>query len=126
MIIVNLWTSKVLTRPRDEMYLCRYDHATSLTRRSRWRFPSLSILSIDTTNSDKSYSVIPRSVTAKVRADSCWKLISLQISVRFVPDQKAERLVSIMQAHIDNEFAKRRSPNKVPVISSYILIDPAA
>eukprot|EP00047_Mylnosiga_fluctuans_P012762 m.27711 g.27711 ORF g.27711 m.27711 type:complete len:1166 (+) comp4449_c0_seq1:65-3562(+) len=67
---------------------------------ARWRFPTLSVVSVETTNTDRSFSVIPHTATAKV-------------SIRFVPNQRAERLIHLLRSHLENEFSKRRSPNKL-------------
>jgi acetylornithine deacetylase/succinyl-diaminopimelate desuccinylase-like protein/WD40 repeat protein len=68
----------------------------------RWRRPSVSVASLDTSNKDHVHSVMPREASAK-------------LSVRFVPDQDPEQLVRAIRSHLDLEFMKRRSRNKLSV-----------
>jgi acetylornithine deacetylase/succinyl-diaminopimelate desuccinylase-like protein len=53
---------------------------------------------VESSNHTDSYSIIP-------------KLAKAKISVRTVPDQKPEKLVELIRAHVKHEFGKRRSPN---------------
>lgn len=69
---------------------------------ARWLSPSLSVVSVDSTNSAKSFSKIPHTATAK-------------LSIRFVPRQTAARLVALVSSHLETEFSKRRSPNTLKV-----------
>eukprot|EP00048_Salpingoeca_helianthica_P005901 m.93046 g.93046 ORF g.93046 m.93046 type:complete len:1282 (+) comp13796_c0_seq2:297-4142(+) len=69
---------------------------------ARWSNPTLSIVSVDSSNTAKSFSKIPRAATAK-------------LSIRFVPRQSATRLVELLTHHLEIEFAKRRSPNTLKV-----------
>lgn len=46
---------------------------TTPHRRARWRQPCLSVVSLDTSNEERSFSVIPHSAVAKVRPHChCW------------------------------------------------------
>lgn len=69
---------------------------------NRWRRPSISVASLDTSNKDHVHSVMPREATAK-------------LSARFVPDQNPEKLVDAVRSHLELEFSKRRSRNKLSV-----------
>lgn len=69
----------------------------------RWRRPSLSVTSLQTSNSTGLHSVVPREATAK-------------ISIRFVPDQSAEQMETVVRDHLNFELLRRRSPNSLQVI----------
>lgn len=69
---------------------------------NRWRRPSVSVASLDTSNKDSVHSVMPRAASAK-------------LSIRFVPDQDPDMLVKAIQSHLELEFRKRRSRNKLTV-----------
>lgn len=69
---------------------------------SRWRKPSVSITSIETSNVSGFYSVVPRRAQAK-------------ISIRFVPDQDPSKIERAVAAHLEFELRKRRSPNTLAV-----------
>lgn len=69
---------------------------------SRWRKPSVSVTSIETTNVAGFFSVVPRSVSAK-------------ISIRFVPDQDPKKIEQAVREHLQYEVRKRRSPNVLKV-----------
>jgi acetylornithine deacetylase/succinyl-diaminopimelate desuccinylase-like protein/predicted glutamine amidotransferase len=69
---------------------------------SRWRRPSVSVASLDTSNKDRVHSVMPREASAK-------------LSIRFVPDQDPDLLVKAIRSHFEIEFRKRRSRNKLAV-----------
>lgn len=69
---------------------------------SRWRKPSVSITSIQTSNVSGFYSVVPRKATAK-------------ISIRFVPDQDPAKIERAVATHLEFEIRKRRSPNTLNV-----------
>lgn len=69
---------------------------------SRWRRPSVSITSIDSSNVSGFYSIVPRQASAK-------------ISVRFVPDQNPAKLRQAIATHLEFELRKRRSPNLLTV-----------
>jgi acetylornithine deacetylase/succinyl-diaminopimelate desuccinylase-like protein len=68
----------------------------------RWRNPTLSVVSVETSNSDCSFTVIPHSATAKV-------------SVRYVPRQTPEAIIERVKQHINHEFGKLRSPNALDI-----------
>ncbi|KAK3234737.1 hypothetical protein CYMTET_55016 [Cymbomonas tetramitiformis] len=73
-----------------------------------WCSPSLSIIEIGYGEESRklrkatNYSIVPRVALAK-------------INVRYVPDQKAEQLIAKFRAHVEHEFAKLRSPNRLEV-----------
>lgn len=69
---------------------------------ARWRKPSVSITSIETSNVTGFYSVVPHRATAKV-------------SIRFVPEQDPSKIERAVVAHLRYEIQKRRSPNKLTV-----------
>lgn len=69
---------------------------------SRWHRPSVSVSSLNTSNKDNVYSVMPCEASAKV-------------SLRFVPDQDPDELVKKIRSHLEIEFLKRRSRNKLSV-----------
>lgn len=70
---------------------------------ARWHRPSLSVSALNTSNKDNLYSVMPCKASAKV-------------SLRFVPDQDPDKLVEKVQKHLEIEFLKRRSRNKLSVV----------
>jgi di- and tripeptidase len=69
---------------------------------ARWRLPSLTIHKIVTTGSTHG-SVIPH----KARA---------VLSMRIVPDQNLEQLVSIFKETVNEKFAEFKSVNKLTVV----------
>eukprot|EP00050_Salpingoeca_kvevrii_P022695 m.130709 g.130709 ORF g.130709 m.130709 type:complete len:1157 (-) comp9793_c1_seq2:1936-5406(-) len=69
---------------------------------ARWRNPTLSIVSIDSSNMASLYSVIPCRAAAKV-------------SVRIVPYQRPEKIIECVRFHLNHEFSKLRSPNALSV-----------
>lgn len=69
---------------------------------SRWRKPSVSVTSIETSNTSGFFSVVPRSVSAKV-------------SIRFVPDQDPKKIEEAVREHLQYEMRRRRSPNNLKV-----------
>lgn len=69
---------------------------------SRWRKPSVSVTSIETSNGSGFFSVVPRSVSAKV-------------SIRFVPDQDPKKIEIAVREHLQYEMRRRRSPNNLKV-----------
>lgn len=69
---------------------------------SRWRKPSVSITSVETTNVSGFYSVVPRRAQAKM-------------SIRFVPDQDPSKIEKAVATHLEFELRKRRSPNTLEV-----------
>jgi len=70
----------------------------------RWRFPSLSIHGI--VGADASKTCISAQCTGK-------------FSIRLVPDQDPEKVKKVVTAHLEKEFAKLNSPNKMSVILSH-------
>lgn len=68
----------------------------------RWRKPSISVASIETSNVSGFYSVVPCSACAKV-------------SIRFVPEQDPGKLVRAITTHLEFEIRKRRSCNSLEV-----------
>lgn len=69
---------------------------------SRWRKPSISITSIDSSNAYGVFSVVPFEASAKV-------------SVRFVPDQNPDKLVQAVDDFLRYQLRQRNSPNKLAV-----------
>lgn len=69
---------------------------------SRWRKPSISITSIDSSNAYGVFSVVPCEASAKV-------------SVRFVPDQNPDKLVQAVDDFLRYQLRQRNSPNKLAV-----------
>jgi nonspecific dipeptidase len=68
---------------------------------SRWRYPSLSLHGIQGAfDGHGAKTVIPRKVVGK-------------FSVRIVPNQSPEKIEQIVVDHLNKEFAKRGSPNKM-------------
>ena len=71
---------------------------------SRWRFPSLSLHGIEGAFSEPgSKTVIPRKVVGK-------------FSIRLVPDMDETKVEELVEAHLQREFAKLDSPNKMEVV----------
>merc|ERR1719180_116038 len=71
------------------------------TLMARWRYPSLSLHGIQGAFSDAgAKTVIPRKVIGK-------------FSVRIVPDQDPEQIVSLTEGYLRKLWAKRGSPNKM-------------
>jgi acetylornithine deacetylase/succinyl-diaminopimelate desuccinylase-like protein len=67
----------------------------------RWRFPSLSVHGIEGAYYESgAKTVIPRKVIGK-------------FSIRLVPDQQPDDIIKKVQGHIEKEFAKFGSSNKV-------------
>lgn len=69
---------------------------------ARWRLPSLTIHKIVTTGSSQG-SVIPH----KARA---------VISMRIVPDQSLEEIISVFKETLDEKFTELQSDNKLSVV----------
>lgn len=69
---------------------------------ARWRMPSISITSIETSNESNFSSIIPKQAKAKV-------------SIRFVPDQEPCKIEKAIMTHLQFEMRKRRSPNKLEI-----------
>lgn len=67
----------------------------------RWRFPTLSVTGIELPAGGNP-TIIPKKVTAR-------------ISVRTVPDQDHKRLIALLNGHLEAEFAKLNSRNKLKV-----------
>lgn len=73
----------------------------------RWRYPTLSLHGIEGGFSGPgAKTVIPSKVIGK-------------FSLRLVPDQKPEQIEKVVKAHIDAEFAKLGSPNKMSLKLSH-------
>jgi acetylornithine deacetylase/succinyl-diaminopimelate desuccinylase-like protein/predicted glutamine amidotransferase/WD40 repeat protein len=68
----------------------------------RWRQPSVSVASFDTSNKSRVHSVMPN-------------VASASLSVRFVPDQDPDVLFCRIRDHLMLEFGKRRSKNALSV-----------
>jgi acetylornithine deacetylase/succinyl-diaminopimelate desuccinylase-like protein len=101
---------------------------------ARWRQPALSVLHVDTAHHGDSKHAFS-TVESDAESESVrhtWghavtqhslprcggmsvipKSASAIISIRFVPNQKAEELVLKLETHLKHEFAKRQSPNKL-------------
>jgi len=70
---------------------------------SRWRYPSLSIHGIEGAFADKgAKTVIPAKVIGK-------------FSIRLVPEQEPKRIEELVKMHVQKEFEKLKSPNKIEV-----------
>ncbi|GMI15744.1 hypothetical protein TrLO_g10274 [Triparma laevis f. longispina] len=68
---------------------------------ARWRFPTLSLHGIEGAFSDPgAKTVIPRKVMGK-------------FSLRLVPDQDPKQIAACVTKHLNDEFAKLGSPNKM-------------
>src|SRR5271163_1796161 len=76
-----------------------HSHQETSTLMSRWRFPSLTVHKIVTTGSSQG-SVIPN------------KALAL-ISIRIVPDQKLEHMVSLLKSTIFQKFKESESDNSL-------------
>ncbi|KAF4691124.1 hypothetical protein FOZ63_032107, partial [Perkinsus olseni] len=106
----NKNSSACLGKVQEDGGNCYYDTVDRLKR--TWLLPSLSILDVSTgiTSPDGSGGnghcaharIIPQSATAN-------------ISIRFVPNQDARRLINLIDKHIKHEFMKRRSRNHVTI-----------
>ena len=69
----------------------------------RWRYPSLSLHGIEGAFAGPgAKTVIPARVIGK-------------FSIRLVPDMKPARVQALVRAHLDREFAKLGSPNRLTV-----------
>lgn len=77
-------------------------HSGTELLKARWKNPSISVTSIDSSNGSGFYSVVPCRAQAK-------------ISVRFVPNQSPEKLERAIATHLQFELRKRRSPNVLKV-----------
>ena len=67
----------------------------------RWRFPSLSVHGIQGAfDGSGAKTVIPRKVIGK-------------FSIRIVPDQDPQEIEKLVVDHLESEFKKRNSPNKM-------------
>lgn len=72
---------------------------------ARWRFPTLSLHGIEGAFSGSgAKTVIPSKVIGK-------------FSLRLVPDQNPKRIDQVVTKHLETEFAKLESPNKMKVTS---------
>ena len=70
----------------------------------RWRYPTLSLHGIEGAfDGAGSKTVIPRKVIGK-------------FSLRIVPDQHPDKIEELVKAHVDREWAKLGSPNKMELI----------
>lgn len=69
----------------------------------RWRRPSVSVTSLETSNTTGAHSVLPREATAK-------------LSIRYVPDQSAKKLEKLVREHLEEVLRKRKSPNTLRVV----------
>ncbi|GMI06735.1 hypothetical protein TrRE_jg9327 [Triparma retinervis] len=68
---------------------------------ARWRFPTLSLHGIEGAFSDPgAKTVIPRKVMGK-------------FSLRLVPDQNPKQIAEVVTKHLEEEFSKINSPNKM-------------
>jgi di- and tripeptidase len=74
-------------------------HQETSTLMSRWRFPSLTVHKIVTTGSSQG-SVIPNRARAL-------------ISIRIVPDQKLEHMVSLLKSTLYEKFKESESDNSL-------------
>ncbi|CAB9500595.1 Cys-Gly metallodipeptidase DUG1 [Seminavis robusta] len=73
----------------------------------RWRYPTLSLHGIEGAFSGPgAKTVIPSRVIGK-------------FSLRLVPDQKAAQIESVVKEHVEAEFAKLGSPNKMSIKMSH-------
>lgn len=81
---------------------CFTAERTAEVLEARWRKPSVSIASIETSNVSGFSSILPNRVSAK-------------ISIRFVPDQDPSKIQKAITDHLGFEIRKRRSPNKLTV-----------
>eukprot|EP00178_Gracilaria_changii_P007377 TRINITY_DN234_c0_g1_i17.p1 TRINITY_DN234_c0_g1~~TRINITY_DN234_c0_g1_i17.p1 ORF type:complete len:1342 (+),score=132.22 TRINITY_DN234_c0_g1_i17:2494-6519(+) len=83
---------------------------------SRWRKPSISITSIDSSNESGVYSVVPYLASAK-------------ISIRFVPDQDPKTLLRAVEHFLHAQLQERNSPNQLTIscvnIGDWWLEDPS-
>lgn len=68
----------------------------------RWRRPSVSVTSLETSNTTGAHSVLPREATAK-------------LSIRYVPDQSAKKLENLVREHLEEVLQRRKSPNTLRV-----------
>lgn len=69
----------------------------------RWRYPTLSLHGIEGAFSGKgAKTVIPATVKGK-------------FSLRLVPDQDPKEIEKLVTAHLEKEFAKLKSPNKLSI-----------
>jgi Cys-Gly metallodipeptidase DUG1 len=70
---------------------------------ARWRYPSLSLHGIEGAfYSSGSKTVIPAKVTGK-------------FSIRLVPDMDPHKLFELVQKHVESEFAKLKTKNKMSI-----------
>jgi acetylornithine deacetylase/succinyl-diaminopimelate desuccinylase-like protein len=70
---------------------------------ARWRYPTLSLHGIEGAFAGKgAKTVIPATVIGK-------------FSLRLVPDQDPKQIEKVVTAHLEKEFAKLNSPNKVSI-----------
>eukprot|EP00055_Hartaetosiga_balthica_P015193 m.88183 g.88183 ORF g.88183 m.88183 type:complete len:1452 (-) comp8801_c1_seq2:61-4416(-) len=70
--------------------------------KTRWAEPTLSVTDIHTSNHDQEDSILPHIATA-------------QVSIRFVPNQHAEEIISAVKFHLKHEFGKRASGNTMKI-----------
>ncbi|KAI0563270.1 Nucleophile aminohydrolase [Gracilaria domingensis] len=83
---------------------------------SRWRKPSISITSIDSSNASGVFSVVPCQASAK-------------LSIRFVPDQDPQKLLHAVEHFLQTQLKQRNSPNQIAIscanIGDWWLEDPS-
>merc|ERR1719329_1023989 len=72
------------------------------TLRKGWTSPALSVISVESGACNACGRLISRDAVAVV-------------SMRTVPDQEAESLVTAVKSHLRYEFAKRRTTNKLEI-----------
>ncbi len=69
----------------------------------RWRRPSISVTSLETSNTTGTHSVVPREAMAK-------------LSIRYVPDQSPKKMEKAVRTHLEFELRRRRSPNTLKMV----------
>ena len=83
--------------------VCAYLHSL-ISAFGRWRNPALSLHGIEGAFSEPgAKTVIPRHVRGK-------------FSIRLVPHQTPERVAELVKAHLEDQFQKLGSPNKLSVV----------
>jgi len=89
---------------RSEIGAAKLIHdSKELLMMNRWRYPSLSLHGIEGAFSDPGCkTVIPRKVIGK-------------FSIRLVPFMDEKKVTELVKAHLESEFAKMNSPNKLEV-----------
>ncbi|GMI34928.1 hypothetical protein TrCOL_g10974 [Triparma columacea] len=87
--VANIGKGELLHKTKKELLM------------ARWRFPTLSLHGIEGAFSDPgAKTVIPRKVMGK-------------FSLRLVPDQNPKQIADVVTAHLEKEFEKLNSPNKM-------------